>query len=227
MGKKAVSKKAKRKNNTSAYFDLASIEPLTYNQERAFDSSKNLVLCGSAGTGKSFISCYLAFDRLLKRKIDNVVIIRSAVPTRDMGFLPGNDKEKSRIYEEPYVDICSEILQRGDAYSILKEKRMLHFMTTSYMRGITLKDCDIIVDECQNMTLHELDSVVTRLGENCRIMFCGDFKQADLKNNGLRDFMKILKKMKTQFDVVEFTTNDIVRSDFVKEYLIQKESILL
>ena len=225
-----MSKKSKRKNiknNTSAYFDLAHIEPLTENQEKAFDSKKNLVLCGSAGTGKSFISCYLAFDRLIKRKVDSVVIIRSAVPTRDMGFLPGNDKEKSRIYEEPYVAISSEILKRGDAYSILKEKNMLHFMTTSYMRGITLKDCDIIVDECQNMTLHELDSIITRLGENCRIMFCGDFKQTDLKNNGLQDFMKVLKKMKSQFDVVEFTTDDIVRSEFVKDYLVTKEAVLL
>lgn len=200
---------------------LNEIDPLTHNQCLAFDSDKNLVLCGSAGTGKTFISLYLAFDDILKDYYNGVTLIRSAVPTRDIGFLPGSEKEKSKIYEVPYYNICNELFGRGDAYEILKNKGIIEFMTTSYLRGLTLNDSVIIVDETQNMSFHELDSIITRVGKNCRIIFCGDFMQSDLKQNGLSDFVEILKSMEC-FDFIEFGVNDIVRSDFVKDYLIQK-----
>jgi phosphate starvation-inducible protein PhoH len=204
-------------------FDLADIQPLTKNQEIVFSSTKNLVLSGSAGTGKTFISCYLACQDMSKFRTDQIVIIRSAVPTREMGFLPGNEKEKAHIYEEPYYDIFGEILCRGDAYEVLKKKDVLFFRTSSYTRGITFKNSVIIVDECQNMTMHELDSLITRVGENCRIIFCGDFKQSDLKQNGMHEFLKILTLMTEDFDTIEFTVEDIVRSEFVKRYLKTKE----
>jgi phosphate starvation-inducible protein PhoH len=219
-----VSKKRRQKLSALS-FDIADISPLSANQETAFKSEKNMILCGSAGSGKSFIACYLGIEALADRKQDNLVIIRSAVPTRDIGFLPGNDKEKARIYEEPYYAIFSEILQRGDAYEIIKNKGVLYFRTTSYLRGITLSNSVVVVDECQNMTMHELDSLVTRVGQNCRIIFCGDFKQADLTKNGLREFLSIIKRMPNEFDIIEFNTDDIVRSDFVKRYIIAKESI--
>ena len=172
---------------------LAEIEPLTKNQLIAFESDKNLILHGIAGTGKTFISCYLAFDDMVKNVYNNLVIIRSAVPTRDIGFLPGSEKEKASVYEEPYKEIALELFQRGDAYEILKTKGLVHFMTTSFVRGITLKETVIIIDECQNMTFHELDSIITRVGTNCRVIFCGDYRQSDLKTNGLESFMEILK----------------------------------
>ena len=150
--------------------------------------------------------------------------MRSAVPTRDIGFLPGNEKEKSAIYEEPYKDICIELFQRGDAYEILKTKGLVNFMTTSFIRGITLRDAVIIVDECQNMSFHELDSIITRVGENCRIIFCGDFRQSDLNKNGLKDFVRIIKAM-DQFDLVDFEIKDIVRSGFVKDYITAKTDL--
>ena len=167
-----------RKNRTlnSSGLVLHDIEPLTRNQVLAFESERNLVLHGVAGTGKTFISCYLAFDDMTKGMYKQLIIIRSAVPTRDIGFLPGSEKEKASVYEEPYKDIAVELFQRGDSYEILKTKGLLHFMTTSYLRGITLKDAVIIVDECQNMSFHELDSIVTRVGTNCRVIFCGDFR---------------------------------------------------
>jgi phosphate starvation-inducible PhoH-like protein len=217
-----MSKKSRGKK--PEVFDLADIQPLTENQAKAFKSNKSLILSGSAGTGKSFLACYFACESMIKRKKDNIVLIRSAVPTRDLGFLPGNDKEKARIYEEPYYDIFSEILGRGDAYEILKKKESLEFMTTSYMRGLTLRDSTIFIDECQNMTFHELDSIITRVGENCRIIFCGDFKQADLKKNGLLKFITVLSRMDQDFDHIEFTVDDIVRSEFVKRYLKTKEA---
>ena len=215
-----------RKNRTlnSSGLVLHDIEPLTRNQVLAFESERNLVLHGVAGTGKTFISCYLAFDDMTKGVYKQLIIIRSAVPTRDIGFLPGSEKEKASVYEEPYKDIAVELFQRGDSYEILKTKGLLHFMTTSYLRGITLKDAVIIVDECQNMSFHELDSIVTRVGTNCRVIFCGDFRQADLAKNGLQDFIRVLKAM-DQFDLIDFEFKDIVRSDFVREYITAKTDL--
>lgn len=215
-----------RRNRTlaGAGLTLSEIEPLTQNQVAAFESDKHLVLHGVAGTGKTFISCYLAFDDMIKSSYNKLIIIRSAVPTRDIGFLPGNEKEKSAIYEEPYKDICVELFQRGDAYEILKTKSLVNFMTTSFIRGVTLRDAVIIVDECQNMSFHELDSIITRVGEECRIIFCGDFRQSDLSKNGLKDFIRIVKAM-DQFDLIDFEIKDIVRSGFVKDYITVKTNL--
>lgn len=222
-----MAKKQKGRNSVKC-FDMEEILPKTDNQAKAFQSEKNLVLAGSAGTGKSFISCYMAIESVLDRRdYRNIVIVRSAVPTRDIGFLPGDDKEKVKIYEEPYAEIFSDILNRGDAYTTMKHAGIVEFLTTSFLRGINIRNSIVIVDECQNMSLHELDSVITRIGNNCRIIFCGDFKQADLKNNGMGSFLRILDAMGEDFDIVEFTTADIVRSDFVRRYLIAKEEMSL
>lgn len=214
----------KRKTLNGSGLQLEEVEPLTKNQLIAFESEKNLVLHGVAGTGKTFISCYLAFDDMIKGYYNNLVILRSAVPTRDIGFLPGNEKEKSAIYEAPYKDIAVELFSRGDAYEILKQKSIVHFMTTSFIRGITLRDAVIIIDECQNMTFHELDSIITRVGENCRVIFCGDFRQSDLGKNGLEEFVSVLKRMES-FDLIDFEIKDIVRSDFVKSYITAKTEL--
>lgn len=216
-----------RKNRliAAANLNLQEIEPLTQNQLLAFEADNNLVLHGVAGTGKSFISCYLGFDDILKNEKERIVLIRSAVPTRDIGFLPGNEKEKASVYEEPYKDICIELFQRGDAYEILKTKGIFYFMTTSFIRGVTLRDAVVIVDECQNMSFHELDSIITRIGENCKVVFCGDFRQTDLDRNGLKDFLRILKAMHEEFTLIEFEIKDIVRSDFVKKYITARTDL--
>ena len=215
-----------KRNRTLAGANLVlhEIEPLTANQVLAFDSENHLVLHGVAGTGKTFISCYLAFDDMLKGLFNRLIIIRSAVPTRDMGFLPGNEKEKSAVYEEPYKNIAVELFDRGDAYDILKTKGLVHFMTTSFIRGVTLKDSVILIDECQNMTFHELDSIITRVGMDCRVIFSGDFRQSDLSRNGLKDFIRVLKAM-NNFDFIDFEVKDIVRSDFVKQYITAKTDL--
>lgn len=216
----------KSKTLAGSQLVLNEIEPLTANQLKAFDSEKHLVLHGVAGTGKTFVACYLAFDDMSKQEYRQLVIIRSAVPTRDMGFLPGSDKEKSAVYEEPYKDVAIDLFQRGDAYQILKQKGLVHFMTTSFIRGITLHNAVIIIDECQNMTFHELDSIITRVGKNCRIIFCGDFRQDDFHNkrgeqSGLSEFLNILEAT-GKFEMIDFKVTDIVRSDLVKDYIIAK-----
>lgn len=215
--------------------ELKHITPLTETQRIAFeayDSGKNLVLHGIAGTGKSFISLYLALDEILNCEeesvYEKVIIIRSVVPTRDVGFLPGSPKQKTEIYEAPYLAICSELFGRGDAYTVLKQRNDIEFISTSFIRGVTLNNCIIIVDEIANMTLHELDSVITRVGKNCRIVFSGDFRQSDFTKEsdkgGLHKFIEITKRMKS-FEFIDFNENDIVRSSMVKDYIIQKDRL--
>ena len=226
-----MSKKKKKLNQQQQqnHFSLRTISPLTLNQSstfKAFEQGKHLLLHGVAGTGKTYISLYLALNEVLnKSRYKHIVVIRSVVPSRDMGFLPGSAKEKAKVYEEPYKMICDDLFGRGDGYDILKMKRMLDFTTTSFLRGVTFNDAIIIVDECQNMIQQELDTVMTRVGNNCRIVFCGDFRQTDLakheERRGLLTFMNILDKMSC-FEKIEFGKEDIVRSALVKSYVISK-----
>ena len=211
---------------------LKPVSPLTDNQRRSFEayrSGKNLMLHGMAGTGKTFISMYLALNDVInKENYDNVTIVRSVVPTRDMGFLPGSQAEKSKAYEMPYFPIATDLFGRGDAYDVLKQKKLVNFITTSFIRGTTINDSVIIVDEVENMTFHEIDSVITRCGRNCRIVFCGDFRQSDLLKNddrqGLKKFMEIVDNLH-DFSYIEFGQDDIVRSGLVREYIIAKTEL--
>ena len=216
-------------NNLRLNFQLKNVEPLTENQRLTFEryhDGKNLLLHGIAGTGKSFLSIYLSLQSILtENRYKKLIIVRSVVPTRDMGFLPGNNKEKSKVYEAPYQAIFTELFGRSDAYEYLKQKSVVDFISTSFIRGITINDAIIVVDEIANMSLHELDSVITRVGKNCKIIFCGDFRQSDFtreqEKNGLIDFMRILDRMKS-FAYIDFKEDDIVRSSMVKEYIVAK-----
>jgi predicted ribonuclease YlaK len=215
-------------------FTLKAVSPLTENQHNTFDSyntGKHLLLIGSAGTGKTYVALYLALKDIMEiSEYKQIIIIRSTVQSRDQGFMPGNDKQKASYFESPYVDIVNDLFNRGDAYQTLTNKGVLKFMTTSFIRGMTFDDSLIIVDECQSCNFHELDTIMTRVGKNSRILFCGDVKQDDLKvgnrnkndTSGLGDLIYITKNIKS-FDIVEFSLNDIVRSGLVKEYLIAKE----
>lgn len=205
------------------------IQPKTFNQERVFkyyDNNKHLFLYGYAGTGKTFLSCYLSIESVLQGYYNKLVIVRSVVPTRDMGFLPGKQQEKMAAYEAPYYQIFGKLFNRGDAYDILKQKMQVEFMPTSFIRGITLEDCIVIIDECQNMSDHELNSVITRLGDNSKLLICGDIRQTDLikEESGFKESLAIFKKMGSM-ELVEFGINDIVRSGFVKDYIIAREDI--
>ena len=227
LRKQQKSTKAKQ---SSEAVKLANIYPLTKGQQKtfkAYNEGKNLILHGVAGTGKTFISLYLALEAVIEgREPRPVTIVRSVVPTRDIGFLPGKLEEKSAVYEAPYEAICNEVVSnKHEAYKHLKNRGYVEFSTTSFLRGLTFKNNTIIVDECQNMTFHELDSVITRMGEGSRVIFCGDFRQSDLwradERSGLNSFMSVVSRMKS-FEKIEFTEDDIVRSDLVKEYILAK-----
>jgi phosphate starvation-inducible PhoH-like protein len=228
------SKRRARASNRSAYIKhehLIEIEPFTNNQKKAVDAwneGKHLFLSGSAGTGKTFLALHLGLTQALTKDADcdNVTIIRSIVPTRDIGFLPGDEEKKKLAYVRPYVGICSEICEDNSAWGKLTASKTINFESTSFIRGTTFDDTVLVVDECQNMSGHELDSVITRTGDRCRIIFCGDYYQSDFRNgrdkNGILEFMKIIETMK-DFAVINFTWSDIIRSDFVREYIMSKE----
>jgi len=215
---------------------LKTIEPLTDNQEEVFKSygeGKNLVLHGAAGTGKTFISLYLALKSVLdpSTPYEKVYMVRSLVPTREIGFLPGDHEDKSDLYQIPYRNMVRYMFSMPDEasfsvlYDNLRAQETIDFWSTSFLRGVTLDKSIIIVDEFSNLNFHELDSIVTRVGQDSRIIFSGDYSQSDLtktnERTGVLDFMKITQAMPS-FDCVEFDINDIVRSGFIREYLITK-----
>ena len=215
---------------------LIPIEPLTDNQKLFFESyanDKQIVAYGCAGTGKTFIALYNALKDVLNEitPYEQIYIVRSLVATREIGFLPGDHDDKAALYQIPYKNMVKYMFQLPTEtdfemlYGNLKQQETIKFWSTSFLRGTTLDNSIIIVDEFQNMNFHELDSIITRVGENSRIIFCGDGRQSDLvkdkERNGISDFMDVLRKMPS-FDIIEFDINDIVRSGLVKEYLVAK-----
>lgn len=214
--------------------DLKSITPLTPTQQDFFYDfleGKHVCAHGSAGTGKTFIALFLALNELLSREspIDRIIIVRSAVPTRDVGFVPGTLEEKIALYELPYHSIFAELLGRPSSYSDMKEAGLVEFTTTSFVRGITWDNAVVVVDEGQNMTIHEINSIMTRMGEYSRVIFLGDLPQTDLRKKyektGMDMFLEIIKNME-HFSSVRFTHHDIVRSAFVKSWIMASEQFM-
>lgn len=214
-------------------FSMRPIEPITDTQAEMFDdynTGYNIAAVGTAGTGKTMCALYLGLNDIMnKDEYDQVIIVRSAVQTREQGFMPGSQAQKEAVYSVPYADIVNDLFGRGDAWEILKQKHQVKFMTSSFVRGLTFDNSIIIVDECQSMTYHELDSIITRVGETSKIIFCGDTAQDDLQGSrnrndisGLGEFVKVLSRIPS-FSVIKYGVEDIVRSGLVKEYIIAKE----
>jgi len=233
IGTTARNRKKRKPINAESLID---IQPLTKNQTtlfNAYDSDKHLFVYGCAGTGKTFCALYLALKDVLDEltPYDKIVIVRSLVATREIGFLPGDHEDKSSLYQIPYKNMvkymfeCASDAEFEMLYGNLKAQETVKFWSTSFIRGTTLDNSIIIVDECQNLNFHELDSIITRVGDNSRIMFCGDATQSDLtktnERNGILDFMRIIQRM-PEFESIEFGIEDIVRSGLVKSYIVNK-----
>ena len=212
--------------------DIKAIRPLTPAQEEVFHSwynKEHICLHGSAGTGKTFLALYLALNEVLQKNQNKIIIVRSAVATRDMGFLPGSLEEKSAPYEIPYQDILADLVGKGSTYADMKEAGIIEFMTTSFVRGLTWDNAIIVIDEGENMTFHEINSIMTRLGKNSRIIFAGDLLQTDLDGKkygicGMGDALNVFSAM-SDFAEVRFGIDDIVRSDTVKEWIIASQKL--
>ena len=238
VGMTAKQMKRKKPINTDM---MREIDPLTDNQKVLFDSyskNQNIVAYGAAGTGKTFITLYKALRDVLdpNTPYEKIYIVRSLVATREIGFLPGDHEDKSSLYQLPYVSMVKYMFEMPSdsefqmLYGNLKAQETIDFWSTSFIRGTTLDKSVIIVDEFQNLNFHELDSIMTRVGSNSKIMFCGDATQTDLtranEKNGIVDFMKILRIMPS-VDTIEFQIGDIVRSGICREYLIAKTELNL
>lgn len=213
------------------YEDLLEFDPITDNQKTAFDlweEGENLILAGSAGTGKTFIALYLALEKILERssEYDKIVIVRSIVAVREVGYLPGKLDDKIAVFEAPYRAIVEELFDDKAVYNKLVNNKQVQFETTSFVRGRTFDRSIIIVDEMQNLNFHELDSIMTRVGENSRIVFCGDYLQSDFTKEsdrlGIMKFLQIIDRMK-DFTTIQFGWDDIVRSGIVRDYIMTKE----
>ena len=234
MSKKML--KRKKPINSTYFLD---VNPITENQELFFKEwglGKNLFAYGAAGTGKTFIALYLALKDVMNEETpyDKVYIVRSLVSTREIGFLPGTHEDKSELYQVPYKNMVRNMFHMPDQmsfdmlYDNLKNQETISFWSTSFLRGTTLDDAIVIVDESQNLNFHELDSIITRVGQDSRIVFCGDINQSDLvktnERNGILDFQRILQNME-EFSEIEFGVGDIVRSGLVKSYIISKMTL--
>ena len=228
---------AKQKDIT--FNQLNQIKPVTDSQKLVFDTWKkgqNQFLFGCAGTGKTFVSLYLGLSEVLRNETpyDKVIMVRSLIPTREIGFLPGDEEDKAALYQVPYSNMMQFMFEQPNEqafeslYNRIKAQGSYYFLSTSFLRGLTFDNSIIIVDECQNLNFHELDTIITRVGQDSKIMFCGDFSQSDLtkmsERNGLMSFLQILQEME-EFNCTEFDIGDIVRSGFVRNYLIQKTKL--
>lgn len=220
------------KLNNSVFHLKNDISMLTEAQvaaAEAWNEGYHLFLHGCAGTGKTFIALYFAFQKLFdgSSDIDKVYIIRSPVAGRDQGFQPGTIKQKHAVYETPYYGICEQLFGRKDAYEVLKMKDKVEFKTTSFLRGETFDNSVVVVDEIQNLSDQEAHTIMTRVGNNTKIIFAGDIMQDDLtskrfnERSGIKDFIKIINRME-EFDLIEFLVDDIVRSDIVRSYIVAR-----
>jgi predicted ribonuclease YlaK len=227
---------AKQRNQSTALFDISKllkVEAKTENQQRAFDyfsEGYNLILSGSAGSGKTMLALYLGLKSLLLRKYEKVVIVRSIVPTRNIGFLKGTQQEKECVYEQTYLNLVNKLLPPiPNAYDVMKKEKTIEFTSTSFIRGNNIDKAVVIIDEFSNLTYHELSSVITRLGENVRVIFSGDFYQSDLRysdeKEGVLKFLKVLSLMEEDFKRVDFTIDDVVRSGLVKRFLLAEHEL--
>ena len=227
------------KQKEITYNQLNQIKPVTDSQKLVFDTWKkgqNQFLFGCAGTGKTFVSLYLGLSEVLRNETsyDRVIMVRSLIPTREIGFLPGDEEDKAALYQVPYSNMMQFMFEQPNEqafetlYNRIKAQGSYYFLSTSFLRGLTFDNSIIIVDECQNLNFHELDTIITRVGQDSKIVFCGDFSQSDLtktnERNGLMDFLQILQEME-EFHCIEFNIGDIVRSGFVRNYLIQKTKL--
>ena len=235
VGTGMTAKQMKRKKPYNSEM-MVDVQPLTPNQKHAFASyseGKNLFLYGAAGTGKTFITLYQALKQVLDpvTPFQKVVLVRSLVSTREIGFLPGDHEDKAALYQIPYKNMVKYMFELASdnefemLWGNLKAQESVTFWSTSFIRGTTLDNSIVIVDESQNLNFHELDSIITRVGEDTKIMFCGDVAQTDLvrtnEKNGILDFQKIITRM-PEFDLIEFGMDDIVRSGLVKSYITSK-----
>lgn len=231
----AIPTELNRNQKTFSVHDMVNVKPLTKNQQLTFhlySEGYSLILNGFAGCGKTFMAIYLALNELLdpESPYEKLLIVRSASPTKQQGFLPGTLEEKQAIFEMPYPPIFDKLFKKKNQYKFMKEAGLVEFESTSYMRGVTLDNTIVIFDEVSSATYHEISTIITRLGKDAKLIFCGDTLQNDLVydrnlQSGYEKFISIANMM-PDFRAVHFKVDDCVRSDFVKSFLVAEQRYL-
>lgn len=225
MAREKRSSKMQQPHSELSNFSFA---PLTQSQSEAhqdFTSGKNLLMTGYAGTGKTYLACAFALESLARKEVDRICIFRSAVPARNIGFLPGTEAEKIAVYEKHLRPIFNKLLNRGDGYEILKTKGIINFESTSFQRGMTYDRSVLFMEEIQNATWQEIDTLVTRAGKESRVILVGDTRQTDLRDSGFNTMRRVVSKLHSHFSHIDFQIEDIVRSDFVREWIIASSEL--
>jgi phosphate starvation-inducible PhoH-like protein len=228
--KRQSTKTVSKSNNIALKYD---VKPLNESQRQlmfALEQGMFGIAAGSAGTGKSFLSLNYALNELLSGRTQKIILLRSAVATRDVGHLPGSLEEKGAIYEEPYRNLVNELCGDGTAYEVLTKKGFIEFQLTSFLRGLTFSNCIVVIDEAQNNKWEELRTIVTRVGQDCQLIVCGDTKQSDFdpkrEKSGFAQLLEIAKNLPKWFDITTFRPQDIVRSAFVKDFIIEVDRVI-
>lgn len=199
--------------------------PLTENQKRVLKSRKDhLLVQGPAGTAKTYSVLARGLVKVSAGDVDQIIIIRSPVEIRKIGHLPGDADEKMDPYAAPYIGLLAEISPKMN-YRALVSKRLLCFTPTTFLRGTTFHNSFVIVDEYQNLSEHELDTVMTRVGQGTQLCVVGDpAAQSDLPRHEQGEQADIIDTFASMecVDHVQFSVEDVVRSGFVKDYHIAR-----
>jgi phosphate starvation-inducible protein PhoH and related proteins len=198
------------------------VEPLNYIQGEYLNAIKNNTIVfgvGSAGTGKTYVSAAYAAAQLFYKYVDKIIVTRPNIEVgRGLGFIPGTLEQKYSPYLEPFESVFYKILGKGFYEYCLKEKR-IDPKPLGFMRGATFDNCIVLVDEAQNVTMSEMKMLLSRIGNNAKMILSGDPDQSDIHNSGLVDATKRLTHI-DGVEVIHFMDSDIVRSKICKQIIM-------
>ena len=184
---------------------------------QALQESDQVIVFGPSGTGKTYLVSTYAANLYHLKTVNKIVITRPHVAVgKDIGYLPGTLEEKAAPWALPVLDVLEKQLGKGVVETALKAGN-IEVAPLALMRGRSFEDSFIICDESQNITFHELKMLLTRVGENSKLVLNGDVMQSDLKEaDGLSKVVHIVKKYMLPVPIIEFGVEDIVRSDMTK-----------
>lgn len=225
LSKHVLEEIADYKNNVKTTNEFVKLKKLDFRLTekqrdvlKTLDDNKIITVTGPPGTSKTFIACYSAVQALLAGKCKKIILSKPTEVlsgTKDPGALPGTLDEKMAVYAESFTDSFAEFLTEKD-FKHLWDEKLIEFKPAQFLRGRSLKDSFIIIDEFQNFDIKALKSIVTRLGRNSKIVFMGDTRQNDINKKyvAVEAFTEIISTINGCANF-KFERNDIVREQIL------------